>query len=82
MVGFVRSLELSTLFMDFLGICGFFRDFRKSMKMCKMKFFSLFWKSYLVLFLTFIIALRFYVAPLVCEPGAGGVSSPLKVLIW
>ena len=34
-----------------------------------MKFFSLFWKSYLVLFLTFIIALRCYVAPLVYHAG-------------
>ena len=37
------------------------------MKMCKMNYFSLFWKSYLVLFLTFIIAHRLYVAPLVQE---------------
>ena len=37
-----------------------------------MKYFSLFWKSYLVLFLTFIIALRFYVAPLVYHPGSRG----------
>jgi len=35
------------------------------MKMCKMIYFSLFWKSYLVLFLTFITALRFYAAPMV-----------------
>jgi len=39
-----------------------FRDFRKSMKMCKINSFSLFCKSYLVLFLTFIMALRFYAA--------------------
>jgi len=35
------------------------------MKMCEMNYFSLFWKSYLVLFLTFITALQFYAAPLV-----------------
>ena len=56
---FVLRLELLAPFW------GLFRDFRKSMKMCKMNYFSLFWKSYLVLFLTFITALRFYVAPLV-----------------
>ena len=56
-------------FRNFLGIYGFFRNFRKSMKMRKMKFFSLFWKSYLVLFLTLIIALRCYVAPLVYHAG-------------
>ena len=49
----VHRLELLTLF----------RDFRKSMKMCKMNYFSLFCKSYLVLFLTFIMAFRFYAAP-------------------
>jgi len=35
------------------------------MKMFKMNYFSLFWNLYLVLFLTLIIALRFYAAPLV-----------------
>jgi len=35
------------------------------MKMCKMNYFSSFWKSYLVLVLTFITALRFYATPLV-----------------
>jgi len=35
------------------------------MKVCKMNYFSLFWKSYLVLLLTFIAALLFYAAPLV-----------------
>jgi len=50
-------LSLDWNFRPFLGIYGFFRDILKSMKMCKMKFFSLFWKSYLVLFLTFITAL-------------------------
>jgi len=35
------------------------------MKMYKMTYFSLFWKSYLVVFLTFITAFRFYAAPLV-----------------
>ena len=78
MVGFVRGLELSTLSMDCLGIYGFFRDFRKSMKMCKMKFFSWVWKSYLVLFLTLIITFRFYVAPLVCEAGCRGCKRTLK----
>ena len=39
------------------------------MKMCKMNYFSLFWKSYLVLFLTFTTALRFYATPLVYDPG-------------
>jgi len=48
------------------------------MKMCKIKFFSLFCKSYLVLFLTFIIALRFYVAPLVCEAGCRGCKRAPK----
>jgi len=43
-----------------------------------MNFFSLFWKSYLVLFLTFIITLRFYVAPLVCEAGCRGCRCTLK----
>jgi len=62
---FVPRLELLALLWDFLGIKGFLRDFQKSMKMCKMNYFSLFWKSYLVLFLTFITALRFYAAPLV-----------------
>jgi len=52
---FVPGLELFTLL----------RDFRESMKMCKMNYISLFCKSYLVLFLTFITALRFYAAPLV-----------------
>jgi len=32
-----------------------FRDFRRSMKMCEMNYLILFCKSYLVLFLTFII---------------------------
>ena len=66
---FVPRLELLALLWDFLGIKGFLRDFQKSMKMCKMNYFSLFWKSYLVLFLTFITALRFYAAPLVQEAG-------------
>jgi len=43
-----------------------------------MKFFSLFWKSYLVLFLTFIIALRFYAAPLVWEAGCRGCKCTPK----
>ena len=34
-----------------------------------MNYFSLFWKSYLVLFSTFITALRFYAAPLVQKAG-------------
>ena len=42
---FVPRLQLLTLF----------RDFRRIMKMCEMNYFSLFCKSYLVLFLTFII---------------------------
>jgi len=33
------------------------------MKTCKIKYFSSFYKSYLVLFLTFIMALLFYAAP-------------------
>jgi len=33
------------------------------MKMCKMNYFSLFCKSYLVLILTLIMALRYYAAP-------------------
>ena len=48
---FVPRLELLTLF----------RDFRRSMKMCEMNYFSLFCKSYLVLFLTFIIG-----TPILC----------------
>jgi len=35
------------------------------MKMCKMNYVNLFCKLYLVLFLTFILELRFYAAPLV-----------------
>jgi len=34
------------------------------MKMFEINYFSLFFKSYLVLFLTFFMALRFYAAPL------------------
>jgi len=34
------------------------------MKMREMNYFSLFWKPYLILFLTFITALRLYAAPL------------------
>ena len=48
---FVPRLELLTLF----------RDFRRSMKMCEMNYFSLFCKSYLVLFFTFIIG-----TPILC----------------
>ena len=48
---FAPRLELLTLF----------RDFRRSMKMCEMNYFSLFCKSYLVLFLTFIIG-----TPILC----------------
>jgi len=33
------------------------------MKTCKMNYFSLFYKSHWVIFLTFIMALRFYAAP-------------------
>jgi len=51
---FVPGLKLLTLFMDF----------RKSMKMCNLNYFSLFWKLSLVLFLTFITALQIYAAPL------------------
>jgi len=40
-----------------------FRDFRKSLKMCKMNHFSLFCKSCSVLFLTLTMALRLYAAP-------------------
>jgi len=49
---FVPRLELLT----------HFRDFRKSLQMSKMNHLSLFCKSCLVLFLTLIMALRFYVA--------------------
>jgi len=41
--------------LSLLGISTLFRDFRKSLKMCKMNHFSLFCKSCLILFLTFII---------------------------
>jgi len=65
-VGAVLSLlGILSLDWNFWPFLGMFRDLRKSMKMCKMNYFSLFWKSYLVLFLTFITALWFYVAPLV-----------------
>jgi len=49
---FVPRLEPLT----FLGIFG-------SLKMRKMSYFSLFYKSCLVQFLTLIMALRFYAAP-------------------
>ena len=54
---FVPRLELLTLFSDFLGILGIFRDFRKSTKKRKMNYFSLFCKSYLLIFSTFIMPL-------------------------
>jgi len=54
---FVPRLELLTLL-------GIFRDFLKGLKMSKMKHFSIFCKLCLVLFLTLIMALRFYAAPL------------------
>jgi len=47
----------------FVPIKGFFRNFRKSLKMCKMNHLTLFYKSCSVAFLTFIMALRFYAAP-------------------
>jgi len=47
------------------------------MKMCKMNYFILFWKSYLLLFLTLITAFRFYAAPLVQEVGVRTNSSDL-----
>jgi len=55
---FVPRLEPLTLFRDM----GIVKDFPESIKMCKMNYFSLFCKSYLVLFSTFIMALRFYAA--------------------
>ena len=54
---FVPRLELLTLFRDFLGIFG------KAWKCAKRHYFSLFCKSYLVLFLSFIMVLWFYAAP-------------------
>ena len=50
---FVPRLELLILY----------RDFRKGLKISKMNNFSLFCKLCLVLFLTLIMALRFYAAP-------------------
>jgi len=47
------------------------------MKMCKMNYFILFWKSYLLLFLTLITAFRFYAAPLVQKVGVRTNSSDL-----
>jgi len=66
---FWQSLLTNALtFRDFvprLELLALFGDLRKSMKMFKMNYFSSFWKSYLVLFLTFITALQFYAARLV-----------------
>jgi len=42
-------------FVPRLELLSPFRDFRKSMKVCEMNYFSLFCKWYLVLFLTCII---------------------------
>jgi len=55
-------LGILSLDWNFWPFQGFFRDFRKSMKMSKMNYLSLFCKSYFVVFLTFIMALRFYAA--------------------
>ena len=41
----------------------FFREFRKSSKMCKMNHFRLFCRLCLVVFLTLTMARRFYAAP-------------------
>jgi len=55
-------LASALTFRDFvsrLELFNLFRDFRKSLKMCKMNHFSLYCKSCLVLFLTLIMVLRF-----------------------
>jgi len=48
--------------------------------MRKRNYFSLFWKSYLVPFLTFITPLRFYAAPLVWEAGMRTNSFDLVII--
>jgi len=60
----------------------FFMDFRKSMKMFEMHYFSLFFKSYLVLFLTFIMALRFYAGPLQILGFFGTVLEIFWIAFW
>jgi len=60
---FIPRLELLTL-------C---RDFQKCVKMYEMKYFSLFCKSHLVLFLTFITGTPVFAAPRrVARRGDGG----------
>jgi len=56
-------LSLDWNFWPFLGIFSDLGIFRKVWKCVKMNYFSLFCKSYLVLFLTFIMALRLCAAP-------------------
>ena len=58
---FVPRLELLTHYRDFLGISGILGDFQKSVKMYERNYFSLFCKSYLILFLSFIIG-----TPILC----------------
>ena len=58
---FVPRLELLTHYRDFLGISGILGDFHKSVKMYERNYFSLFCKSYLILFLSFIIG-----TPILC----------------
>jgi len=53
-----RKATSAPTFRDFvprLELLSSFRDFRKSMKLCEMNYFSLFCKWYFILFLTFII---------------------------
>ena len=78
----IGILSLDWNLWPFLGIWGFFREFRNCAEMCKMNYFSLFWKSYFVLFLTFIIPLRFHGALLVQEAWVQGVQAHAQVLIW
>ena len=79
-------LSLSGIFSLDWNLClvlGIFGDIKKNMKMCKMTYLSFFWKSYLILFSTFIIVLRFYAAPLVQEAGQEGVQNAYpRFLIW
>jgi len=50
----LEVLQLQPTVLSRLELLTLFRDFRRSMKMCEMNYFSLFCKSYLVLCLTFI----------------------------
>jgi len=61
---FTTPANSALTFRDFvprLELLTFFRDFRSSMKMCEIIYFSLFCKSYLVLFFTSIIG-----TPILC----------------